>query len=282
MVLAAGAGTRLRPLTHLRPKALCPVGGVPLVDLALDRITPVTGDGPGRLAVNTHHHADALARHLGDRVTLSREQPRALGTAGALAALHGWIDSRDVLITNADAYLPGGIGRFADGWDGQRSRLLCVPVPDQPGIRVDFRGDDGTGLRYLGVCLLPWAQVARLEVTPSGLYEVLWRAAAERAELDLVTTAAVGAAGMVVDCGTPQDYLRANLHACSGRSAIGAGATVHGTAWRCVVWDSAWVGPGEHLVEVIRAGTRQRPVTVLPRIRAGPVTPTRSYRAACW
>ncbi len=51
VVLAAGAGTRLRPLTALRPKALCPVGTVPLLDLALARLAPLTGcgeSGPGR------------------------------------------------------------------------------------------------------------------------------------------------------------------------------------------------------------------------------------------
>jgi hypothetical protein len=46
VALAAGLGTRLRPLTYLRPKALCPVGGVPLVDLALDRLSACLVDPP--------------------------------------------------------------------------------------------------------------------------------------------------------------------------------------------------------------------------------------------
>lgn len=262
VVLAAGAGTRLRPLTDLRPKALCPVGGVPLVDLALARIAALTGDGPARLAVNAHHHAQALAAHLAGRVRLSPEEPQALGTAGALAALRDWLAGRDVLVTNADSYLPSGIGRFADDWDGQRCRLLCLPVPDGDGVRVDFRAEDGTGLRYVGVCLLPWTAVAGLTVTPSGLYEVVWREAAGRGGLDLVTAGEVGASGAFVDCGTPAAYLQANLHATGGRSAIGTRAQVLGVAERCVVWDGARVGPDEHLVEVIRAGTPQRPVTV--------------------
>jgi MurNAc alpha-1-phosphate uridylyltransferase len=291
VVLAAGAGSRLHPLTALQPKALCPVGGVPLVDLALTRMAGAVGDGPHRLAVNAHHQADAIATHLDGRVTLSREEPEALGTAGALAALRDWVDGRDVLVTNADAYLPGGIGRFTESWDGHRSRLLCVPVPgradfradtpgaDTPGAdtpRADFRAGDGTGLRYVGVCLLPWTTVADLTVTPSGLYEVLWQAQAERGELDLVTTTAVGASEVVVDCGTPQQYLQANLHAGGGRSVIGAEALVLGTVHRCVVWDGAWVGPGEHLVEVIRAGTKADPITV--EARAEPVLASRAAR----
>jgi MurNAc alpha-1-phosphate uridylyltransferase len=273
VVLAAGAGTRLRPLTSLRPKALCPVGGVPLVDLALARIGGVTGQGPDRLAVNAHHHADALAARLGDRVTLSREGPEALGTAGALGALRDWIDGRDVLLTNADAYLPGGIGRFAEGWDGLRSRLLCLPVADDAGVRVDFHGSDGTGLRYVGVCLLPWRSVSRLQAAPSGLYEVLWREELEHGGLDLVTTTQVGSGGTFVDCGTPQQYLQANLHASGGRSVIGAGAQVLGTVCRCVVWDGARVGPGEHLVDVIRAGTPDTPLTVDASPETHPLRP---------
>ena len=60
IVLAAGAGTRLRPLTLERPKALCPVGDVPLVDLAVDRVAPFVG----AVAVNVHHGRDQLEPHL--------------------------------------------------------------------------------------------------------------------------------------------------------------------------------------------------------------------------
>src|SRR5581483_10806569 len=52
IVLAAGAGTRLRPLTELLPKALCPVGNRPLLDFALDRLRTVTDE----VAVNVHAH----------------------------------------------------------------------------------------------------------------------------------------------------------------------------------------------------------------------------------
>jgi hypothetical protein len=267
VVLAAGAGRRLRPLSDLRPKALCPVGTVPLVDLALDRVAPLAGSGPDHLAVNAHFHADQLAGHCSGRVHVQVERPVALGTAGALGALRGWIGGRAVLVTNADAYLPGGLGGLLAGagplpgrarpWDGTRSRLLCAAVPgagDFPDVRP--------GLRYVGAAVLPWAAVAGLEAVPSGLYEVLWRHQAQRGELDLVTLEEVDAGAVAVDCGTPADYLRANLHASGGRSVVGAGAVVEGELDRCVVWDGAWVGPGERLVEVVRAGTREAPVTV--------------------
>jgi MurNAc alpha-1-phosphate uridylyltransferase len=70
---------------------------------------------------------------------------------------------------------------------------------------------------------------------------------------------------VVIDCGTPADYLAANLHASGGRNVIGEGATVLGRLERSVVWDGAWVGPEESLSEVIRAGDRRRPLTVLTK-----------------
>jgi NDP-sugar pyrophosphorylase family protein len=250
VVLAAGAGTRLRPLTDLRPKALCPVGGVPLLDHALDRVASLTGPGCDRLAVNAHHHADQVVAHVAGRAHVSVEHPEALGTAGALGALRGWLGERDVLLTNADAYLPAGLRLtggtpFTAGWDGERCRLACAPAGTG---RVDFTLADGTGVRYVGACLLPWRAVRELRAMPSGLYEVLWRHAADRGALDLQLVD-----GPAVDCGTVADYLRANLLACGGDSVVGRDATVEGRLTRSVVWDGARVGPAEHLVDVVRA-----------------------------
>lgn len=248
MVLAAGAGTRLRPLTHLRPKALCPVGPAPLVDHAMERVAAVTPE----LAVNVHAGRDAMVDHLDGRARLSVEAPFALGTAGALGALRDWIDGRPVLVTNADAWLPGGLGGLVAGWDGERMRLLCVDDP--------VRGDFGRR-RYAGACLLPWSAVRDLPPEPLGLYEARWRAAFDRGALDLVD-----AAGPFVDCGTPADYLAANLAWSGGEPVVGDGAVVRGTLVRSVVWPGARVAEGEVLVDAVRAGAG---VTVLVR-PAGP------------
>ena len=234
VVLAAGAGTRLRPLTWLRPKALCPVGGTPLVDRALVQVSELTSS----VAVNVHHGRDALVAHLDGRVHLSLEEPEALGTAGALGQLRGWIDERATVVVNADTWRAAGLDRFADGWDGERLRLAVVEDA--------MRGDFGRW-RYVGAALLPWASVRDLPSTPSGLYEVSWRAAAERGALDLFPVE-----GTVVPCDTPADYLRANLVASGGEPVIGAGAVVDGTVERSVVWDGAVVRPGEALRDAIR------------------------------
>ena len=236
VVLAAGSGTRLRPLTDLRPKALCPVGNVPLVDLALAHAAAAGGSGPDAVAVNAHHHRDQLAAHLDGRVHLSVET-EPLGTAGALGNLRDWIGGRDVLVLNADAWRRGGLEELLDGWGGVRQRLLVTRDP--------ARGDFGD-LRHTGAALLPWRTVAALRPEPSGLYEVAWRG---RTDLDLVTTR-----HEFRDCGTPAGYLDANLAASGGASVVGAGARVEGELVRSVVWPGAVVQRGERLVDAIRAG----------------------------
>jgi CTP:molybdopterin cytidylyltransferase MocA len=196
VVLAAGAGTRLRPLTDVRPKALCTVGGRPLLDRALERVAPHVG----RTAVNAHHLAEQIVAHLaGHDVHVAVEQPTALGTAGALGNLRPWIDGSPVLLTNADAWYadPAAVGALVAGWDGSRPRLLCVPG-GAPGV-LD-------GRRYVGTALLPWWSVADLEPEPTGLYEVSWRALHAAGRLELVVRPDL----VAVDCGTLADLERAD------------------------------------------------------------------------
>lgn len=240
VVLAAGIGERLRPLTLLRPKPLCPVGDVALVDHALARVADATAD----VAVNVHAGREAMEAHLHGRVHLSVEAERPLGTAGALGQLRGWLDGRAALVVNADAWCPGSLGGFVQGWDGERIRMLLV-------------GDDQLRptSRLAGV-LMPWADVAPLDPVPSGLYELSWRQAAADGRVEVVRHD-----GPFIDCGTPADYLAANLASSGGASVIGPGAVVEGTVERSVVWPGTHVHASERLVDAIRADR----ITVLVR-----------------
>ena len=246
VVLAAGFGSRLRPLTDILPKALCPVGNVALVDLALDRVRPLTP----HVAVNVHHGRGLLEAHLAGRVHVSVEEPEILGTAGALVQLREWIDGRPAVVVNADAWHRFDLSALLSGWDGERVRLLVV---DDPG-RADFGR-----WRHCGASLMPWADVCRLPDAPAGLYEACWRPRWEEGRLELVPRS-----GPYFDCGTPADYLAANLAASGGASVVGPGARVEGEVVRSVVWAGAVVRRDERLVECIRAGET---VTV----RAGPL-----------
>lgn len=233
VVLAAGAGTRLRPLTFVRPKPLCPVDNVPLLDLAIARVAPAVD----AVAVNAHHGREAIEAHLAGRaVHVSVERDVALGTAGALGHLRGWVDGRGVLVVNADAWCPGSLADFAAAWDGERVCLLLVGEsslsPNSP----------------IAAALMPWSEVSALAAEPSGLYERSWRAAQAEGRLGVVRHD-----GPFVDCGSPAQYLAANLAASGGQSVIGEGAVVAGTLDRSVVWPGAVVHEGEHLVHAIRA-----------------------------
>lgn len=230
-MLAAGRGERLRPLTLVRPKALCPVDNVPLVDLAIERFTGLVDD----IAVNVHHGRAAMEAHLDDRVHRSVEVEEPLGTAGAVAHLRGWLDGRAALVVNADAWCPGGLQALLDGWDGVRQRVL-VAGEDELHPHAAVAG-----------AIVPWSVVETLEPVPSGLWEVAWAVALAAGELDSVRHD-----GPFVDCGTPSDYLSANLWASGGESVVSAWADVRGTVVRSVVWPECEVRAGEVLVDAIR------------------------------
>ncbi|MFV2101414.1 nucleotidyltransferase family protein [Micromonospora sp. LOL_024] len=265
VVLAAGEGTRLRPLTERVPKALCPVGNVPLLDRALARLAGLGLTCPATVAVNACYLGDLVGRQVDGRAHLSVEPGTPLGTAGGVGNLRDWIAGRGVLVGNADAYLadperpPGpDIAALLHGWDGETVRLLGQPASD-PRAPGTFAGH-----HFTGFSLLPWRLVRELPAVFGDLVRAVWRPAEAAGRLTVV-----GFPGTFVDTGTPADYLAANLHAAGGgclvdpaatvsgrcyRSVVGAGAVVRGTVTRSVVWPGATVGSAERLCDVIRVG----------------------------
>ena len=255
VVLAAGEGRRLRPLTSSTPKALCPVGNVALLDRALGRVAAAGFATPERVAVNACYLGEQVVARVDGRAHLSVEPGEPLGTAGGLGNLKPWIDGRGVLAGNADAYLQGPeLTALLDGWDGTTVRILGVPGP--PFEFGEFR--------FAGFSLLPWDLVAALDASPADLVRTTWRPAERAGRLEVV---AYG--GVYVDTGTARDYLAANLHAAGGGNlvdptatvtgrldgaVVGAGATVAGRVVRGVVWPGGVVEAGEELVEAIRVG----------------------------
>src|SRR3546814_20308312 len=95
---------------------------------------------------------------------------------------------------------------------------------------------------------MPWPELSRLEATPSGLYEVSWRAAQSERRMDVARLDTP-----FIDCGTPAQYLAANLAATAGKSAIGEGAEVDGKVEQCVVWPGAEVRQPGNVFRAITA-----------------------------
>jgi NDP-sugar pyrophosphorylase family protein len=265
VVLAAGEGQRLRPLTATLPKALCPVGNLPLLDHALRRLAGLGLAGPESVAVNAAYLAGQVVAHVGDRAHLSVEPDGPIGTSGGLARLRPWIDGRAVLAGNADAYLhdparePGkDIAAMLEGWSGDTVRMLTKPC---------FPGDTGgfSGRRFAGFSLIPWRYLKDLAEVDSNLVRTVWRPAEAAGDLELIAYE-----GHYLDTGTPADYLAANLHAAAGgtladasaldtrlaeASVLGAGTIVEGTATRCVLLPGARVTADEALTDAIRTAS---------------------------
>jgi len=252
---------RLRPITDTLPKPLCPVGNVPLIDLALARLAAHGLVGPKVVAVNTCYLAEAIESHVDGRAHLCREPgPEPLGTSGALWQLRNWIAGRAVLVLNTDAYLTGtaqDLAPLLEHWDGHTARVLTVPSGVAP---AEFDG----GQRFAGVSLLPADMVAGLPAGRSHLVLTIWRPAERAGRLE---TRPYGFD--YADTGTPGDYLAANMRAAGGRSlvapeavvtgsvvssVVGAKARVAGSVTRCVVLPGATVSPGEALVDAVRIG----------------------------
>ncbi len=150
VVLAAGLGTRMRPLTDAIPKALVEVAGRPLIDHMLDRLAEA---GVERVVVNVHAFADALEAHLRRRsdleIAISDERGGLLETGGALRKARSMLGEEPILVANIDSVwreAPGSraIEDLVAGWDGERmaSRLLLA-------ARARSRGFDGPGDFFL-------------------------------------------------------------------------------------------------------------------------------------
>jgi MurNAc alpha-1-phosphate uridylyltransferase len=135
MVMAAGLGKRMRPLTATRPKPLVEVAGKPLLDHCLDRLRAA---GVRKAVVNAHYLADALEAHLKNRVqgieiALSDEREQLLETGGGLVRALPLIDADPFLAVNSDNLWVDGpvdtLRLLASAWDDARMEALLLLVP---------------------------------------------------------------------------------------------------------------------------------------------------------
>jgi len=174
MVLAAGLGTRMRPLTETRPKPLVPVAGRPLIDHVLDKLAEA---GVTTAVVNVHYFAEQIERHLASRraphIVISDERARLLGTGGGVVAALPRLGGAPFFHVNSDTLwidsVTPNLTRLAVMFDPARMDGLLLLAPTATSIGYAGRGDfmmaaDGTLARrgerdvapfvYAGVALL--------------------------------------------------------------------------------------------------------------------------------
>lgn len=145
MVLAAGLGKRMRPLTASQPKPLVRVAGRALIDHALDRLADA---GVARAVVNVHYLADALEAHVlarrAPRVTISDERAQLLETGGGMAKALAQLPDPFFSLNSDNIWLDGPRSAFADlsaAWDPAAMDALLLLVPHIRAHNFDGQGD---------------------------------------------------------------------------------------------------------------------------------------------
>jgi N-acetyl-alpha-D-muramate 1-phosphate uridylyltransferase len=146
MVLAAGLGTRMAPLTERTPKPLVPVGGKPLLDHVLDRLAEA---GVELAVVNVHYLADRIVQHVATRrrpkVVISDERKALLGTGGGVVKALPVLGPNPFFHVNSDTMWIEGprrnLLRLAGAFDPARMDALLLLAPTATSIGYEGRGD---------------------------------------------------------------------------------------------------------------------------------------------
>lgn len=145
MILAAGLGKRMRPLTASQPKPLVRVAGKALIDHALDRLTDA---GVAHAVVNVHYLADALEAHVlartAPKVTVSDERARLLETGGGMARALPLLPDPFFALNADNIWLDGPKNAFYDlsrRWNPDAMDALLLVVPHARAINFNGPGD---------------------------------------------------------------------------------------------------------------------------------------------
>ncbi len=297
-LLAAGRGTRFRPVTDRLPKALLPFLNVPLARAHLARLFR---QGVTEAGVNLHHLGSQIEHSLSDggadlpNLTFFHEEP-ILGTAGALRNAAQWLGQDDFLVVNADAAIDIDVAALLRAHCARATlaTLLVVenreperytPLQAEGDLITRLGGDGPRPLLYTGVSILSGRCLSRIPEGETSLVTHLWQPMLDRGD----RIGYVRHAGPFADLGRPGDFLRASLEALArgGPFPPGSGAFDDGQrvlsrisldgrdVRECVigsialgqetslsmstVWDGVEVGPGARLERCVAAGGRVAP-----------------------
>ncbi len=147
MIMAAGKGTRMMPLTADRPKPLIEVAGVALLDHVLDHLR---GAGIGKVVINAHYRAAQVEQHMANRasdfdVAISDERDLLLDTGGGLVRALPMISDDPFLCVNADNWWTddgeNAFLRLMHAWDDELMDVLMLVVPFAGANNSQGRGD---------------------------------------------------------------------------------------------------------------------------------------------
>ena len=145
MILSAGLGKRMLPLTETKPKVLVDVNGRPLIDWAIDRLAEA---GVNRIIVNLHHFADQVRVHLDQRDDLEivfSPEPDLLETGGGIRAALPLLGDEPFYAVNGDAICLNGptsaLGRMAAAWSDDQMDVLLLLNSTVEAVGYNGQGD---------------------------------------------------------------------------------------------------------------------------------------------
>jgi MurNAc alpha-1-phosphate uridylyltransferase len=146
MILAAGLGLRMRPLTERLPKPLVPVAGRPLLDHVLDKLADA---GVNEAIVNVHYLPDQIIEHVKGRkrprVIISDERDQVLGTGGGVVKALPLLGDAPFFHLNADTLWIDGVrpnlARLAEAFDPARMDILLLMAPTAGSTGYEGNGD---------------------------------------------------------------------------------------------------------------------------------------------
>jgi mannose-1-phosphate guanylyltransferase len=141
LLLCAGLGERLRPITNHVPKCMVPIGGRPLLDFWIENMI---GLGVSKIYINTHYLSDVVTafvekHNYRDRIELIKE-PTLLGTGGTLKTISNIIEDEEVLLVHADNFCIAAFGKFLQCFKSRQSHVeiammtFRTDIPSSCGI----------------------------------------------------------------------------------------------------------------------------------------------------
>lgn len=269
LVLTAGLGTRLLPLSLARAKAALPVAGVPLVVRILRWLA---ASGVTEAVLNLHHRPETIAREVGDgagtgvRVRYSWEQP-LLGSAGGPRKALPILDADRFLVVNGDTLTDVPLAAVVKAHERSGALVTMALIPNprpeyyggvvvRDGVVCGFTST-GPNFHFIGVQVVEAAAFAGVpDDRPSNSVGALYPALM-RTRPDAIRAFVCDAS--FDDIGTPTDYLETSLRVAEAErdagSLYGAGCTIHPGARvaRSVLWDRVDIGDGASIVECVLA-----------------------------
>jgi mannose-1-phosphate guanylyltransferase len=285
MILAAGFGTRLRPLTEIKPKALMPVANKPILARNIEYLI---SHGITEIIVNAHHHHQQIVDYLREESSFGlniqvKVEPEILGTGGGIKNVEGFWDKEPFLVTNSDILTDIDLAAVYKVHQASGSLVTlvlqdCEPynqvqVDDQWNITDIAKSNTPGRLAFTGIHVIDPEVLPNI---PQGVFSDVIECYRKLIRLGKPIRGCLAQGHYWRDIGTIQSYLEANRELAGNSFVIGPGcsidASVKLTDWsvigensrlgknvvlqRSVLWEGVAVKEGIKIIDAVATSRR--------------------------